>query len=195
MTQNIDRPGSSFSKIFSDLKYVNHWLKIFILISSLITLVSLTIAIIEANKEPQIIAINHQGEKLDRNGLPKPETEIRRAIEAYVTRRYRWEPTTIKQTVSESKAFILPTSIREFEKGMANVIQFSEEKKVVQKVYPENIKINLETKTALVTGERITIIQGIRAAGSLRTQLSFEFGPRTELNPWGIYITKELEIH
>jgi hypothetical protein len=47
--------------------------------------------------------------------------------------------------------------------------------------------------TALITGDRVTSIQGLKAAGNLKLQLTFESGQRTKENPWGIYITKEKE--
>ena len=34
---------------------------------------------------------------------------------------------------------------------------------------------------------------GIRAAGSLNLKLHFASGPHTQENPWGVYITREVE--
>ncbi len=34
---------------------------------------------------------------------------------------------------------------------------------------------------------------GIRAAGGLNLKLHFESGLHTEKNPWGVYITREVE--
>jgi hypothetical protein len=39
----------------------------------------------------------------------------------------------------------------------------------------------------------VTSIQGLKAAGNLKLELTFESGSRTEGNPWGLYISKERE--
>lgn len=99
----------------------------------------------------------------------------------------------MKQRLLESEAFVLPGNRRAFQSAAANVIRFSTEKLVSQRVYAEKIDVSLEKKTALISGDRVTLIQGLKAAGNLRLELSFESGPRTRENPWGIYITKERE--
>ena len=71
--------------------------------------------------------------------------------------------------------------------------KFSLEKQVSQRIYVSSIKVNLENSSAIITGDRITAIQGMKAAGDLKLQLNFENGARTIDNPWGIYITKERE--
>jgi hypothetical protein len=39
----------------------------------------------------------------------------------------------------------------------------------------------------------VTTIQGLKAAGSLRLELSFESGSRAKENPWGLYIKEREE--
>lgn len=78
---------------------------------------------------------------------------------------------------------------------MQNVVRFSSERMVSQRVYPGEIQVDLKKGLATISGDRITSIQGLKAAGDLKLELSYESGPRTTLNPWGVYISKEREFH
>jgi hypothetical protein len=40
----------------------------------------------------------------------------------------------------------------------------------------------------------VAAIQGLKAAGNLRLELSFEGGTRTKENPWGLYVSKNEKI-
>lgn len=95
--------------------------------------------------------------------------------------------------LKESEDFITPQAVRAFQVAVASVSKFSVDKIVTQRVYPDKIDIDLKNGTALVTGDRVTSIQGLKAAGDMRLELSFESGPRTKNNPWGLYISKERE--
>ncbi|MGE3263190.1 MAG: hypothetical protein AB7K68_15525 [Bacteriovoracia bacterium] len=78
--------------------------------------------------------------------------------------------------------------------SMQNVIRFSVDKIVAQRAYPVEIRVDLKKGIAVIEGDRITSIQGLKAAGDLRLELGFESGPRTEQNPWGVYVSKEKEF-
>ncbi len=76
---------------------------------------------------------------------------------------------------------------------MASVVKFALDRDVLQRVYPTDMKVDLKSQTVFITGDRVTAVQGLKAAGNLNLALEFESGPRTLNNPWGIYITKEKE--
>ena len=76
---------------------------------------------------------------------------------------------------------------------MADIIKFSTSKAVAQRIYPDRVAVDLAKRTASISGDRVTAIQGLKAAGDLRLELTFDSGPRTAQNPWGLYILKERE--
>ena len=193
MNPSIKLTAAKLPKMLSDLSHSNQFLKVFSLSSLGVLALALVIVLILSNKAPVVLALAPEGRRLESAALPKAEDEIRAAVERYLERRYKWEPENVKQRLLESEAFILPGNRRAFQSAAANVIRFSTEKLVSQRVYPERIDVSLEKKTALIFGDRVTVIQGLKAAGNLRLELSFESGPRTRENPWGIYITKERE--
>ncbi|HPI39831.1 MAG TPA: hypothetical protein PLJ21_03455 [Pseudobdellovibrionaceae bacterium] len=178
----------------ADLMHSNQFLKAFSVAALTISILALIALIIYAVKPPVILTLSNTGQELSNsNVLPKAEREIEEAIRKYLEFRYRWTPLNVQKNLAQSSVFIHPNSQKAFQNALANVIRFSTEKQVSQRIYPDEIKVNLLTKIVHVTGDRITSIQGMMAAGSLKLELSFESGDRTQENPWGLYITKEKE--
>lgn len=193
MNQSIKLQAAKLPKMLSDLSHSNQFLKVFSLAAIGMEALTFILLFILASKAPIILTLSPTGEVLEKVNLPKPETEIKSAVSRYLEKRYKWEPENVKQKLAEAQAFVLPESSKAFQGAIANVIKFSVEKLVSQKVYAEKMEVNLEKKTVFITGDRVTAIQGIKAAGNLRLELNFESGPRTKDNPWGVYITKERE--
>jgi len=184
---------SSLPKMLADLSHSNQFLKVFSLcLIGLCSLVILLVTVI-GNKEPVVLTLTPSAGVLETTSPPKPESEIQAAVKAYIEKRYKWEPNTVVQRLQEAEAFVLPGSMKAYQAAVANIARFSTEKLVSQRVYPEKLNVNFEKRTVSITGDRITAIQGIKAAGDLRLEVSFESGPRSKVNPWGIYITKEKE--
>ena len=111
----------------------------------------------------------------------------------YLKYRYNWTPKTVSSQVGKAGDFILSSTRRAFEGSMQNVVRFSVDKIVAQRAYPVEIRVDLKNSVVVIEGDRITSIQGLKAAGDLRLELGFESGPRTEKNPWGVYISKDKE--
>jgi hypothetical protein len=185
--------SSPFPKMLSDLAHSNQFLKFFSLLALSLVLASILVIFYLTNKEPLILTFNSDGKTLDKMAMPKAEDLIKEGIIRYLEKRYTWVPSDVQKKLKESSYFVSPTSQKAFSEAMTNVTRFSMEKQVAQKVYPTNIEINMKDGTAFVTGDRVTSIQGLKAAGNLKLQLTFESGLRTKENPWGIYITKEKE--
>jgi len=184
---------SALPKMLADLSHSNQFLKVFSLCLIGICSLAILLATVLGNKEPVVLTLTPSAGVLEMTSLPKPESEIQAAVKAYIEKRYKWEPNTVVKRLQEGEAFVLPGSMKAYQLAVANIARFSTEKLVSQRVYPERLNINLEKRTVSIAGDRITAIQGIKAAGDLRLELSFESGPRTKANPWGIYITKEKE--
>jgi hypothetical protein len=193
MNKVIQLKNTRLPRMLGDLTHSNQFLKLFALISIGITAIVVTALTIVVTKPPIVLTLSPSGTILEKTELPSPENEIKSAVKIYLENRYNWEPGNVAAKLKLTEGFILPPSIKAFQISIANIIHFSTEKQVSQKVYPNDLKINLNQKTVLITGDRITAIQGMKSAGNLRLELSFESGTRTKENPWGIYITKERE--
>jgi hypothetical protein len=145
------------------------------------------------SKGPIVVALSPEGKVLERTSMPKQEDLVGECISHYMEKRYTWGPSDVQKKLKDSALFVSPTSQKAFGEAIANIIHFSLEKQVSQKVYPAKIEVNMQDRTALITGDRVTSIQGLKAVGNLKLQLTFEIREATKENPWGIYITKEKE--
>lgn len=180
-------------KMLGELTHSNQFLKIFSIFSLVLVFMGLGAIMVLATKEPLILTLGPDGKALERQMLPKAEIQISEAIKSYLDKRYAWEPSNVRTKFKKSEDFISPLTLKAYQGALLPIAKFSREKTVSQRVYPESIKIDLNRKVAFISGDRITSIQGFKAAGNLRLELSFDYGPRTLQNPWGIYITKERE--
>lgn len=193
MNSKISLKAVKFPKVIADLSHSNQFLKVFSISTLGLLAFALVVILVLSTKEPVVLTLTPTGERLQSVSLPKPEDEIKAAVARYLEKRYRWEPQNVKERLSESESFVLPTSRRAFQGAVSNVIRFSTEKFVSQSVYANELSVDLSKKIVLVRGDRITAIQGMKAVGNLKLELTFESGPRTKENPWGIYVTKERE--
>ena len=189
----INLKNANLPKMIGDLMHSNQFLKVFSLSSLLLVFMVLGALMVMATKDPLVITLGPDGKALERVAIPKPEDQVQEAVKRYLEKRYRWEPESVTTKLKESEAFIQPTSVKAFQAAMMNIVKFSKEKIVSQTVYPSKIDVDMNKKTALIFGDRITTIQGLKAAGNLKLELTFENGQRTQENPWGLYIAKERE--
>ena len=192
-SKTIGLKNSQLPKMVGELLHSNQFLKVFALSALALVFIGLGVTMVMAMKEPTVITLGSDGKSLERTNQPKAEDQIREGIKRYLEKRYQWEPENVTKKLKESEQFITPQALKAFQVAVANVAKFSTEKIVSQKVYPEKIEIDLKKQTALITGDRVTSIQGLKAAGNLKLELTFESGPRTQENPWGLYISKERE--
>lgn len=189
----IGLKNSQYPKMIGQLLHSNQFLKVFSLSALTLLFMVLGVILVMATKEPMVITLGPDGKAIERITQPKAEDQIREGIKKYLEKRYQWEPENVVKKLKDSESFITAQSLKAFRGSVLNIAKFSTDRQVSQKVYPSTIEINIEKNTALITGDRVTAIQGLKAAGNLKLELTYESGPRTEMNPWGIYISKERE--
>jgi hypothetical protein len=193
MNTKIKLEVSRLPKAMSELLHSNQFLKLFSIFSVGVSALSLILNIVMMTRPPLILTLAADAKQLEQRDIPKPEDEIKAAIKKYVELRYKWEPATVKDRLKFAEVFIAPQSLVAYQAATTNVIKFSTDRQVMQRVYPDKIEVNLEKRTVALVGDRVTAIQGLKAAGDLKIELSYDSGPRTKLNPWGVYVVKERE--
>lgn len=190
-TMNLKMP--SLPKIVGDLMHSNQFLKMFSVVALVLVFMISGVVLVMATKDPLVITLGPDGKAIERTILPRAEDQIREGVKRYLEKRYQWEPENVIKKLKESEEFITPQALKAFQGAVSNVAKFSIEKIVSQKVFPDKIEIDLKKGTAFITGDRVTSIQGLKAAGNMKLELTFESGTRTTNNPWGLYISKERE--
>jgi len=193
MNQSIQLKIKAFPKALGELTHSNQFLKMTAFVSLGLCLLLAGANYLLASKPPVVLSMAPDASLYEAIAEPKAENAIRQVVNEYLKLRYRWEPKTVAAQIKAAQAFIPSAIHRAYDSSTANVIRFAQDKLVAQRVYPETVSINLAKKTVFIQGDRVTSIQGLRAAGELKLELSFDFGPRTSVNPWGIYITREKE--
>jgi len=193
MQTQIKLKESKLPRMLGDLSHSNQYLKIFSLSSLFINLLSLIVIFVLSTQAPVVLSFNTGGSLLEPTAIPKPELEIQAAIKHYLELRYQWGPENVKEKLNQAQEMIHPSAMKAYLGAAQNVVRFSSEKQVSQRVYGKGFDVDFQHKTVRVTGDRITSIQNLKAAGDLKLELAFDFGPRTKENPWGVFITREVE--
>ncbi len=192
--QKFTLGAARLPRILAELIRKNEFLTIFSIVALSVAALSTCLAILLVIRPPQVITLNTDGVVLNQVHPVAPEIEVRAALQRYFDLRYKWQPNSVQMQLAQAEDFILPSYTKVYQKSVANVARFSIDKQVSQRAYANSIEVNLAGKTAVLRGDRITAIQGLRAAGDLKIELSFDSGPRTKENSWGVYVTKEREL-
>ena len=194
MNESMQLRLRKLPKALAELSHSNQFLKISTF--SLFTLCGLLVMVLfyQATKAPVVLPLAPDGSVYMNAPKPDPKIEIERAVREYLRHRYNWTPKTVAAQVEKSRAFIQPATLKIFDSAMQNVVRFSTERIVTQRIYPVDVEVDMKKGIVMILGDRITSIQGLKAAGDLKLELGFESGPRTERNPWGIYFIKEREF-
>lgn len=193
MKEKINLKLPNLTHTLADLKHSVQFLKVFCFVSLLSGILLLLLLFKTTSKEPLVITVDQKANVLSAIEVPKIEDQVREGVKAYLSVRYTWAPKDINSNLTLAEQFISSASLKSFRGAMESIKKFSIEKEVSQRVYPDKIEIDLDKKSVLISGDRITSISGLRAAGSLNLVLEYDFGARTKSNPWGIYFSKEKE--
>lgn len=194
MKESMQLRMRKLPKALAELSHSNQFLKVSTFSLLALTGLMLMILFYQVTKAPIVLSMTPDGSVYKDAPKPDPKIEVERALREYLKLRYNWTPKTVATNVESARAFILPSTLKVYDSAMQNVVRFSSERMVAQRVYPEEVLIDLKKSLATISGDRITTIQGLKAAGDLKLELSFESGPRTIANPWGIYVSKEKDF-
>lgn len=193
MNESVKLRLRKLPKALAELSHSNQFLKLSTFSLLALTGLMLMVLLYQVTKAPIVLSMTTDGSLYKDAPMPDPKIEVERAVREYLKLRYNWTPKTVAANVQNARAFIPPSTLKVYDLAMQNVVRFSSDRLVAQRVYPGEIEVDLKKSLATISGDRITTIQGLKAAGDLKLELSFESGPRTAANPWGVYIASEKE--
>ncbi len=181
-----------FPRLLAETLHSNQFLKMFSIYALILSIITASAVTFLVTRDPLIITLDSQGKQME---MVKPQVEnmIKETVRSYLYVRYNWSPQNVKMNLKNAEVFIHPSLLKSYQTSIGKVEKFGVEKTVSQTLYTDSITIDLNRKVAIVVGNRITAIQGLRAVGAFKLELSFESGSHTSSNPWGIYITQEKE--
>ncbi|MBL7670338.1 MAG: hypothetical protein JNM39_07610 [Bdellovibrionaceae bacterium] len=192
MKDKISVQLSSYPKVMREFAQEN--LNIKFLCGALlgITFLMLMLVLFLIKRGPTVIALESDG-SIAAIETKVTDIQIESAAKEYLRHRYSWDEKTISDELGKAKFFVLPSLASAFERSMQETQKFVRDKKVRQRVYPKSVLIDLKEKKISVIADRITEFDNLKAATELRLALQFTIDDRTIINPWGVYITKEIE--
>lgn len=181
-----------YPKMIESFAHENFNLKTLLGALVFLLLLNTLITIYLMKKGPEVIALEASGHvaKID---TKITDLQIQEAVKEYISYRYSWNKDNAQDHLKKAEFFVEPSLLTAYRKAMMDVSKYLQEKKITQRVYPKNIEIDLKSKTASVTLDRITEFEQLKAATEMKLILNFSVDDRTPVNPWGIYITKETE--
>jgi hypothetical protein len=191
MIRNIQR---RWFEVWADEEAQNHILKYLLLVLVAILTVQFVVISVLALRSPVLIAISRQATQKLEVAEPTADElmqELIRAITNYLKTRHTWDWTSVEGRTKEASAYVANEFREKYLAATSEQVRLAKEKQISQKLFAEEPKVDMKTKTALVKAERILIVSGVRAAQALDLEIGFGFGDRTINNPEGIYITSE----
>ena len=191
MIRNIQR---TWFEVWGTEEAQNHFLKaILVFFVSLCCTQSVALVIL-ALRKPPIFAVSQTESRILTVTPPKAEllgAELKRVVTSYISARYSWEWEKIEETFGTAAKFVAPDFTKRFTAANQDQIHMAKEKKVSQRFYISDMNLDLPTKTVRVTGDRILLVEGLRATNPLIVEVQFDYAARTEVNPEGIYVVGE----
>jgi hypothetical protein len=119
------------------------------------------------------------------------EREVKRVISQYAKAHHEWEWNSIESRIKEASAYVHPDFEKAFNKANTEQIRIAKDKKVSQKFYFTEPALQMGEGRATITGDRILIIDGLRATNLMTLEIEFRLGTRNAANPEGVYVTAE----
>lgn len=181
-----------YPKMIQEFAEENFNLKALLASVLVLMFIMLLLMVYLVKKGPQVIALDSAGD-ITQIELKITDAQIARMTKEYLSYRYKWSPDTINTQLKKAEAFIEPSLVTSFQKSMLDVQKFVKDKKVTQRVYPFDVKVDLKEKKIFVLADRITEFDALNAATKLKISFDFTTGDKTASNPWGVYIRKETE--
>lgn len=193
-TQNLKTKleKANYPKLVTDLAYQIHFLKLLAYGLTGVTTLLLVVVIFLLKKSPDVIAIDPSG-TVASVSHELHTSHVEAAAKKYIQYRYSWNPQNIESQLNLAEDFIYSSLKASFKKSLNETIKFVKDRQVVQKVYPNEIKVDLKNRVVTVSADRITEFDSLKAATVLKATLNFDLDSVTDKNPWGIFFTKGTE--
>jgi hypothetical protein len=145
-------------------------------------------------RKPILIAVTPTDSRFLSVALPNQElleSEVKRAVSGYLQAHYNWEPASIEASFQTAAKYVDPSFVKAFLGANQEQIRIAKEKKLSQRFFIGSMQIDLEKRRIQVEGERILLVEGLRAANSVSIEIKFDLGKRTTENPEGVVIVAE----
>lgn len=190
----VKKTQRAWFEVWGEEMAQNRILKGFLLFFIVVcSLQAVAIALMSQRKVAVVAVSNSDSRALsaDFEGQEILQKEAIRVLSQYAQAHLTWEFSTIERGFELAAKHIHPDFEKDFKKANQEQIRIAKEKKLSQTFYTSELNIDLKSNSALLKGDRILIVEGLRATNPLVLELKYIYGARTESNPEGIYVASE----
>ncbi len=185
-----------YFEIWADEQAQNSILKgllTFFIIINITLIISITTL---ASRKPLLVSIKEDKTNIInyQNSISESfiKNEVTSVINNFISLRHNWNEKTIENNIKLSTKYISSAFKAKFLNANASNIKIAKKKKITQRFYiSKDIEVDLKNKQALLTGDRILIVDGLRATQPMTFKITYKLSKRTINNPEGVYIIKE----
>ncbi len=191
MIRNIQR---TWFEVWGTEEAQNRFLKAILVFFISLSITQSVALVILALRKPPIFAVSQTESRILTMTPPRPEllaAEVRRAVTGYISARYSWDWGKIEETFSSAAKYVAPDFTKRFLAANQDQIRIVKEKKISQRFYVADLNVDLAGKVVRITGDRILLVDGLRATSPLTIEVQFDYAARIEMNPEGVYVIGE----
>jgi hypothetical protein len=195
--EKIKKMGRAYFEIWGDEQAQNVLLKGLLTGLAVLFVIETLALMMVSLRKPVIIAIGQDQTEVLKITPPGDELltqELSRSVRNYIQYHYTWDSGSIEKAHEMASHYVSDRFRQAFLSANADQIKIAKEKRLQETVYVSSIKTDSKTLSARVFLDRILIIDGLRATNPWVLDVHFEYGPRTDINPEGIYITSEQPV-
>jgi hypothetical protein len=150
-----------------------------------------------ALRRPVIIAVSSEATKVLAASPPQAEilqNEVRRVVTSYINQRHSWDYSNIETNITAASKLVGQNYSRKFLQATSDQVKLAKSKKLSQRFYISNIAIDEKAHVARVSGDRVLVIDTLRAVNPMTLEIGYEVSDRTTDNPEGVYVTSETNL-
>src|SRR4051812_38925559 len=191
MIRNVQR---TWFEVWGEEAAQNRILKAFLLFFVLLCAIETIALTFVSLRKPLLFGFSAESTRQIMPSIPSREiltAEVRRVVKYYALSRHSWDWIEIDNKMKIASNYVDTAFAKQFTEATIEQVKIAKEKRISQRFYFQDPEINLDYKSARVSGDRILLVSGLRAANPMTIEVGFTLGARTSANPEGVYIISE----
>lgn len=190
----IKKVQRAYFEVWGDEQAQNSILKGMLgVLGALFAIQSLVLVVLALRHMP-IVAVSDESSAILAPSRPTQqmlESEVTRVVRKYVALHHNWDPESISKNFEQASLMVADGFQKQFLSANQGQLRLSKEKKLAQRFHIAEFKLDSATRTVRIFGDRILIVEGLRAATPMNIEIQYAFQSRSEKNPEGVVIASE----
>ena len=184
-----------YFEVWGNEEAQNVFLKGLLSIISVLFIAQSVALVMIGTRKPLLVAVGQTDTRVFTLAPPSQEllnSELKRWAKQYAETHYNWDYKSIEKAHAEAAKYVSEKFVKAFLSANSEQVKLAHEKKISERVYlSAEIEVDVSSLSARISMDRIFTVEGLRATSPLTLDIQFEFGPRTQQNPEGIYVISE----